>query len=296
MKLTAAALLLSLPAALSWGQTGHRLTGAIAQRFLSPQTAFNIRKLLPEWNGSLTRAATWADEIKGGKLKTQYEWASELHYVSANSNPPKECGFNYERDCVGGKCVVGAIGNFTRQLGCEYPKAVRAEALKFVVHFIGDIMQPMHTCKRQLGGNEAIVTFDKNPKRNLHSVWDTQMVEKRILKEFGNSTSAYLDYMVYQVRTTFKHQHDKWTLCLNKDRTAPGDGLECAIQWAQDTEPLNCEVVWKYFEDHPKEDFGKEYFERNWRTVEQQIIKAGVRMAKWLDLHVKTCPNEHESL
>jgi len=72
-------------------------------------------------------------------------------------------------------------------------------------------------------------------------------------------------------------------------RTQHAAPLECASRWAQDSDDLNCSTVWKHYDERPTDDFGGEYFDRNWRVVERQIIKAGVRMAAWLDHFVRDC-------
>jgi len=109
------------------------------------------------------------------------------------------------------------------------------------------------------------------------------------VKDFNNSTSSYLAYLVQQIHSMSQGMQDKWTQCLSSDRTRHGDPLDCAIEWAKDSEPLNCDFVWKYYEENPTEDLGGRYYERMWPVVERQIIKGGLRMAKWLDYSVRDC-------
>jgi hypothetical protein len=114
---------------------------SLSSWMVSAATEDAIWDLIPGQN--LSDIASWADEIKG---RSEYRWSSSLHYTNGQDSPPKTCDYQYERDCKNGRCVVGAIQNFTQrvspQSGSE--RADRAEALKFLVHFIGDIHQPLH--------------------------------------------------------------------------------------------------------------------------------------------------------
>ena len=120
----------------------------------------------------LARVATWADEVKHSK---EYHWSSQLHYVDTHDHAPEHCVFSVKHDCSNKKCVVGAIYNYTSQLmDANTDKKNKMVALKFVVHFIGDIFQPAHVIGQERGGNGDHVMFDHH-KSNIHSVWDTDI-------------------------------------------------------------------------------------------------------------------------
>jgi hypothetical protein len=283
-------LTLVLCAAVSvtaWGNSGHQLTGAVAQRLLTPEAAGVVKALLPDWNGNLTRSATWADEVKYGKQSQTYGWSAKLHFVDSKDDAPKSCGYVQERDCPDGQCIVGAIANYTtRATDCKLDFEQRSEALKFVTHFFGDIAQPLHACAKERGGNEVLVIFDgESGQLNLHSVWDTKIVEKR-MQAVSKTFNDYVDHLVTQAKNqTVKNT---WTECL-KDANAT---ISCPIAWATDSEELNCDVVWKPVEQDPKQDLGGVYYENAWPIVEQQIIKAGVRMASFINAALKPCKNQ----
>ena len=125
---------------LAFGRIGHSLTGSIAQQLLTPEGKSLVVALIPEMGGDLSRAATWADEIKSDR---SYDWSKPLHYVNpANDNPPLACSYLGESDCPNGICVVNAIRNYTFLLGQKSKS--QGEALKFLIHFIGDLHQPLH--------------------------------------------------------------------------------------------------------------------------------------------------------
>jgi hypothetical protein len=116
------------------------LTASIAEQFLNPKTEIAIRELLPVDN--LTTVSTWADQIK---RNPRYRWTSTLHYVNPKDDEPSHCDFDYGRDCNDEKCIVGALFNFSQVVvNRRLDERTRTDALKFLVHFLGDIHQPLH--------------------------------------------------------------------------------------------------------------------------------------------------------
>merc|ERR1719313_231381 len=92
--------------ATAWGPDGHEITAAIAAS-LHPEVEKKVQMILGE---SSDDASTWADEIKHEKI---WSWSEPIHFVDV---PDGACNFDYGRDCVNDKCVVGAILNFTNQV------------------------------------------------------------------------------------------------------------------------------------------------------------------------------------
>jgi hypothetical protein len=165
--------LIASTSAFAWGGLGHRLVGELAERQLSPQVREQVRVLLrEEKEPTLAGVASWPDEVRD---QPTYAWTAPLHYVNIRD---KACRFDAKRDCRGGHCVVSAIPRYTRTLSDPaLSPAERAEALKFLVHFVGDIHQPLHSGHRpDKGGNEFQVSlrWRNAPRRgtNLHSIWD----------------------------------------------------------------------------------------------------------------------------
>jgi len=287
----------------SWGSKGHQLTGAIAQEHVSKVTAKTVAELLPaKWEGSLSRSATWADEVK---RTSKYAETRVLHYVDVQSTPPSNCnGYVAERDCPDGKCIVGAISKYTKDLDCKSDSETRSDALKFLTHFLGDITQPLHVCGRQKGGNGAIINDFNGKKTNLHSIWDSNMIDQRIKKDFGNSQTKYLQYLLSTAAKISKAEKDKWTRCLSEKserlvtrstnstveiQEAGSVALACAAEWATDSDGFNCEVVWPAYDADPEQNFGLNYYKTAIPIVEQQLIKAGLRMSMLLDKFLKEC-------
>lgn len=160
--------LLPSPAVRAWSETGHRLVGELAYRSLSPAAKAKVDALLQgEPVPTLAGVAAWPDTVRD---LPEYKHTAPYHYVRIND---AGCVYEAARDCRDGACVVGAIARYRAVLAdASKPRAERAEALKFVVHFVGDVHQPLHSGHRpDKGGNDFQINIDGQGS-NLHSVWD----------------------------------------------------------------------------------------------------------------------------
>ncbi|KAG8887298.1 hypothetical protein FRB99_004291, partial [Tulasnella sp. 403] len=154
-----------------WGDLGHKTVASIALHYLNPSTLSAVNTILANDPRKLVDAPTivdiaaWADDYKrepGGKF------TYGLHFVDVHDNPPELCHVSYERDCKEGKCSIAAIANYTIRLQDRtLSSADTAEALKLLVHFIGDVAQPLHNEAMGLGGNRITVTWN-GKLTNLH--------------------------------------------------------------------------------------------------------------------------------
>jgi hypothetical protein len=166
--IVAAAVFVPSPA-LAWGKTGHRVVAAIADTQLSGLARAQIVQILDPGE-SLEQAANWPDEMRAAPDEFWQKRASPWHYVTLR-------GSVYEHAPPEGDAFE-ALERFGRTL--TDPAASRADkqlALRFVVHLVGDLHQPLHVgkcCDR--GGNDVKVTWFGKPT-NLHSVWDSQLVD-----------------------------------------------------------------------------------------------------------------------
>jgi hypothetical protein len=166
--LTAATAVVPAPA-LAWGKTGHRVVAAIADTQLSGLARAQVEQILGPGE-SLDEAANWPDEMRSAPGQFWQKTTVPWHYVTLN-------GIVYDHAPPEGDALE-ALGRFTRAL--QDPNVGRADkqlALRFIVHLVGDLHQPLHNgkcCDR--GGNDVKVTFFGKPT-NLHAVWDSQMVD-----------------------------------------------------------------------------------------------------------------------
>ena len=113
MKLSTALLL--VPSVSAWYLEVHNQIGYIADKLLTPKTKWMVGEILePEYNGSVGRAASWADTVSRTTAKYSYGW----HWISAQDDPPKNCSLHYERDCQAGNIVemVMNMANMIRRL------------------------------------------------------------------------------------------------------------------------------------------------------------------------------------
>jgi hypothetical protein len=202
------ALLLVLVSAPSWGwgELGHQLVGALAQRQLTPMANARVRELLRgEAVPTLAGVAMWADQLRASDPE-RFKATSRWHYLNM---PEGTCRYVATRDCPDGACVLGAIEAQSRLLrDLTQPVEVRRDALKFIVHFMGDVHQPLHSSNRpDHGANDFPVSLrtdippeeyardrykDGIMETNLHSVWDYYLLAsaKLPLGEYANKLAA----------------------------------------------------------------------------------------------------------
>ena len=125
--------------ALAWGQEGHSIIGEVAQHRLTPQAAAAVSRLLGQGR-SLASVSSWADDVRDQRPET-YNW----HFVDIAL---AEDRYKPERDCQPsekGDCIVAALERLTKDLRCAPTDDQKRDALRYAVHFVGDIHQPLHT-------------------------------------------------------------------------------------------------------------------------------------------------------
>nr|AOE09916.1 S1/P1 Nuclease [uncultured bacterium]CCG00854.1 S1/P1 Nuclease [uncultured Flavobacteriia bacterium] len=151
-----------------WGQNGHRATGKIAENHLNKKAKKRIDKLLK--GQSLAFVSTYADEIKSDSAyRKYYSW----HYVNMDLEESyADATKNPKGDIVTGinKCIKVLKDNNSS----EEDKSFH---LKMLVHFVGDLHQPMHIGQKEDKGGNAIQVEWFGKETNLHAVWDTKMIE-----------------------------------------------------------------------------------------------------------------------
>lgn len=162
--------LLVSPAVLAWSADGHRLIAELAQAQLSPAARQQVDQLLSlEPGATMVSVSTWADERRSPAT-------SRLHFVNM---PEGECTYSQQRDCSDRRCVVEAINTKVAILKSDAPDAERLAALKWVIHLVGDIHQPLHVgLANDKGGNLfQLRAFGRGS--NLHAVWDGELIRRR---------------------------------------------------------------------------------------------------------------------
>ena len=175
------------PRAMAWGELGHRLVGALAEQELTPAARREVQVLLAgEPDPTLPGVSAWADRLRSvdpGLGRRSAPW----HYVNLGEDA---CVYEASRDCRRGDCILGALKAQLALLG-DRGRTVeeRRRALKFVVHLVGDVHQPLHAAyARDKGGNtvQLRVPSDSGERgSNLHAWWDSGLVARTGLDEAG---------------------------------------------------------------------------------------------------------------
>ncbi|HEY6350093.1 MAG TPA: S1/P1 nuclease [Candidatus Angelobacter sp.] len=264
-RIVALLLLLVLPSAQSfaWGYKGHQIVADIARNHLTATAKQNLQALLG--NDDLASIANWADEVRPNRPET-FGW----HFVDI---PRDATGFSDERDCYQPddkhpsskddhqNCVVDRINMFKQVLANKNAaQADRMEALKFLVHFVGDIHQPMHAIEDAKGGNDIHISSFGSTQCgkylcNLHAEWDSGLLEHS-----GRSEQEYVAYLE-QMITTQKLQAsgtpDTWA----------NESLRLAKQaWLNDGASAD-----------------EAYYRANIKVVDERLALAGLRLAAMLN-------------
>ena len=156
--------------ALAFGPTGHRVAGMIAESHLCPRARVFIEPLLD--GTTLANAAAWADWIRDDPAWAQ---AKPWHYINVGDRE----AIARARKNPGGN-VLTALARFEQEVADQrLPRERRAEALRFFVHFLADLHQPLHVGRAEdHGGNDIDVAW-RGKRRSLHSLWDAEWLLDR---------------------------------------------------------------------------------------------------------------------
>jgi len=238
------------PPAPAWFALGHRVVARIAERRLSPRAATAVRELLG--GQSLADASVWADQIRDRRRDTDV-----LHYV----NIPLAATAYDPRFCPPAGCIISAIEQNRRVLADSSASAIaRGEALRFLVHLIGDLHQPLHVADNDdRGGNLTQVRF-RGRGTNLHRVWDGELIET----EWGGDEQRCLDHLTDRMATLDLPALERGTV----------------VEWAMEGHRIAAEAAY----DIPRNrQLGTDYSERVLPAVDLALIEAGVRLARVLN-------------
>jgi len=232
--------------AQAWGPVGHRVVAELAYGQLSPAARQHVDALLTQEPGAtLGSIASWADETRSQET---YAW----HYVNF---PRGQCEYLPERDCPGGQCVVAQIDRQLAVLASDAEPQARLIALKYVVHFIGDIHQPLHgSFGDDRGGNTYQLQADGQGS-NLHAWWDSGMIHRH-----GLDAAQLVD----ELREEGPIRHDQ--------QAGPRD-------WAVE----DCRII-SSPGFYPEHKLAAARYQRNWwPTLDIRLRTGGARLAAALN-------------
>lgn len=250
----------------AWGSQGHRLVARLAQNRLKPRAKQEVARLLQPGE-TLESIANWADTVRNARPETK-RW----HYVDIllehnNYDPARDC-----RRSPFGDCIINALQEEHDLLAnparlelfklvltnSQETRQARAEALKFLVHFIGDLHQPLHCAdNHDQGGNALKVTFF-GASSNLHKVWDTDILARAKTQQNAHRVDSL-------ARATAA------TLTAN----------DSFVDWAMEAHRLAKDHTYQNIPANKR--LGQAYFSANRPVVDGQLSKAGLRLANLLN-------------
>lgn len=304
-------VLASAPAAQAWGCKGHQTVALIAEQHLTPEAKLMVQTLLSgnpidpalkrncgdAVRDAMADASTWPDDIRGQAKN------GPLHYIDM---PRRAKRASLSEFCGKEGCVTQAIADYMAILKDKNANpGKRAEALRYLIHFVGDLHQPLHaTTNNDEGGNCVPVKYFRRKVHehnyayspNLHSLWDTAIPERDME---GADPAEYAETL----EEAFAPQIEGWQKA--------GIHVE---EWAWESNEYGENVV--YGELTPKIAIeplvevrscaddnnvgdrllnqhisaGAAYQEKAGPLVEQRIAQAGVRLAMILNEAAKTTP------
>jgi len=245
--------ILGIAEASAWGVTGHRVVAEIAENHLTNRAKRKLKKLIGKQK--LAYWANWPDNVRNSP-----EWknTSTWHYVNI---PPQESKEQFIEQLKNNNKpnIYTAIQNVKGIIvDKNTPDADREIYLRFLVHFLGDMMQPMHTGREEdLGGNLIKIQFFKKDT-NLHSLWDSGLID--------NTKYSYTEFArVLDVKSKEE---------INQIQSG---SLE---DWLYESHQTANQL---YASVKPGENYSYDYQEQYKELLERQLLHAGLRLAKILN-------------
>jgi hypothetical protein len=248
---------------------------------VAPETETWIADILGAEN--LTSVANWADSVTKEEV-----WSQPLHFINVDDTctSVENCKFTYERDCLDDQCVAGSIANYTSRL---FDSEVHDdyESLKFLVHFIGDVHQPLHCARASdLGGNRIspvhYAVAGQGETWDLHQIWDFGIIENHVESVDGGGQ----ELMGLIDGGKWADELEEWLEC--------SDGMDkgCTSAWGQESVEFSLDFAYvdldgKQIKDG--DDITQEYAEDRWeKVIQKRLLQGGYRLAAVLDAVART--------
>ncbi|WP_313531695.1 S1/P1 nuclease [Shinella sp.] len=231
--------------AFAWGREGHKVVALIAESRLTPAARAEVQRLLAsEGSSSLADVALWADEIKSVKALRQPSHGVNLPLDSSPYDPKRDCGHKI--------CVIEAIERLQPTLADKrLPISARMMALKYLVHLVGDIHQPLHATT----AGARTVVFD-GAIESLHKVWDSGIIR------------------------THKRNPSLMALGVEATHRQPVT-YGSPLIWALESRDIARDTI---LPELPADGIlPPDYADRNWDLVEERLHEAGRRLALMLN-------------
>ncbi|GAC15526.1 S1/P1 nuclease [Aliiglaciecola lipolytica] len=243
--------LLQATHAYAWGQIGHRVSGEIAELYLSAETKAKIDAIFP--NSSLAEISTFADEMRSDPSEFWQKTSSPWHYVTVKHGTD----YHAEQHAPDVGDAYTALLSFSATLKNEEASIQEKQlALHFIVHIIGDLHQPLHNGDgTDRGGNDVKLEFFWQDS-NLHRVWDSGIID--------NQKLSYSEWTDWLSRKITPDMAKTWRT------TDPKVWIKESIELRKTIYPQEDKLSWSYQHQHLPE-------------IKLRLQMAGVRIAAYLD-------------
>jgi hypothetical protein len=250
-------LILIFPAsAQAWGPKGHEIIARIAADNLTPAAHLRLSQILDgDAPALMVLNSSWADEIRSEHPET-----ASWHFVNIEVGSK---GYDPKRDCPKDNCVVRQIEREAGLLRDPHaPFATRRDTLRFLIHFVGDLHQPLHASDRHDKGGNGFAVFMGRRRTNLHRVWDEDLVEA-----LGPDPMADAADIEATLSPSDKARIESGT---------PAD-------WANETFQLGSKEIYARLPASGPVRLPRDYAARERGVVRQQLARAGLRLAMLLN-------------
>jgi hypothetical protein len=285
-----------------WGCEGHQIVARIAEMNLTPRARTEVMALLSTnpidpglvrfcvqgRDDAMADSSTWADDARRGERTGKWHYMDIPRQVTAGDlapycEPVDEPGSKGERK----GCVLTAIA-YNRDILADpkVPPAERAKALRYLIHLVGDLHQPLHTTdNKDQGGNcDPVELLDAVTISNLHSVWDSGLLEEH-LREIKKTPSEYAAILNQRFQSEKTRDSDvaKWVW---ESHAAGIDTTYAAMQPLIPLEPVdaatdcNAENAKVYA---LRIHLGRDYLDKSVPVIDRELAKAGFRLAALLN-------------
>lgn len=276
--------------AKAWGDEGHEIVALIADRFLDPAVKAKVHAMLASDTDSLTAhdiasEATWADKYRDSDrtgAKEHYRQTSQWHFIDIeldNPNVDSAC-FGHPALPVGTPaalgppqdCIVDKINEFAAELADPTTAPdERLNALKFLLHLVGDLHQPLHASDHHdAGGNSVHVSAAGFKPGSLHHYWDTEFVER--LGDDPKQVAADLSAGITQ-------HHSAAEMAVGTPTDWAGESFQMAKDHAYgELSPPSAKGLYRLTPGYIVDAIA---------TVQLQLARAGVRLAFILNRSVR---------
>jgi S1/P1 Nuclease len=253
--LSLCALFVAAVVLISWGVTGHRTVGKIAENHLTPQAKAAVQELLG--TATLADVSTWPDEVRS---QPEYKHTAPWHYLDLSLGL-SYAEFQQKVENMTEENVYSAVLKQEQVLGSSTStRPEKIEALKFVVHFVGDLHQPMHVSRTEDKGGNTIQLNYEGKGTNLHAVWDSRLLDHEGL-DYVALAEKYDRVSAKQIKEWQSDPLIKWVW----------ESYQISTKLYAEVDAMNSRSI------------DDSYYQAHIDIIHQRLVMAGVRLAGMLN-------------